>query len=189
MTDTPHEQTLPATPRTEAQRLIADVDSAVDAYLDRLRGNPVVDRVMLTASHLGDWSLLWHIIGVSRAVLLRRPIEAVRLAALLGAESVIVNQGIKRLFRRSRPTVSGDPTLQVRQPSTSSFPSGHASAAVVAACALTSRHRRLAPIWWLLAALVGTSRAYVRIHHASDVAGGAVTGAVLWRIFGRRLMR
>jgi membrane-associated phospholipid phosphatase len=189
MTTTLHEQSAPSAQTNEAQRLIAILDAAADNLLDRLRGNPLVDRVMLTASHLGDWSLLWHIIGVSRAVLLRRPIEAVRLAALLGAESVIVNQGIKRLFRRSRPTVSGDPTLRVRQPSTSSFPSGHASAAVVAACALTSRQRRLGPIWWLLATLVGTSRAYVRIHHASDVVGGAVTGAFLWRIVGRRVMR
>lgn len=189
MTERDHEQPVSAATQNEAQRIIARLDSAADDYLDRIRGNPFVDRVMLTASHLGDWSLLWHVVGVSRAVVLRRPIEALRLAALLGTESLIVNQGVKRLFRRSRPTVSGDPNLQVRQPSTTSFPSGHASAAVVAACALTSRHRRLGPIWWLLATLVGTSRAYVRIHHASDVAGGAITGAVLWRLFGRRVMR
>jgi membrane-associated phospholipid phosphatase len=30
-----------------------------------------------------------------------------------------------------------------------------------------------------LAAIVGTSRAFVRIHHASDVIGGALVGLVL----------
>ena len=33
-------------------------DAAVDRAFDRLRGNPVADRVFLTASALGDWSLL-----------------------------------------------------------------------------------------------------------------------------------
>ncbi|MBV1892947.1 MAG: phosphatase PAP2 family protein, partial [Ilumatobacteraceae bacterium] len=35
---------------------------------------------------------------------------------------------------------------------------------------------------------VGISRAYVRIHHASDVVGGVVVGAVLG-ILGRRMAR
>jgi undecaprenyl-diphosphatase len=38
---------------------------------------------------------------------------------------------------------------------------------------------RFAPVWFGVATLVGSSRAYVRIHHASDVLGGAVIGAAL----------
>ena len=102
------------------------------------------------------------------------------LAALLGVESLVVNQGVKRLFRRERPTQTGDDRLPVRQPSTSAFPSGHASSAAFAAAVLTSWDgRRSAPLWFGLAAVVGTSRAYVRIHHASDVVGGAVVGLAL----------
>ena len=39
--------------------------------------------------------------------------------------------------------------------------------------------KRSAPLWWTLAGIVGVSRAYVRIHHASDVVAGMATGAVL----------
>ena len=39
--------------------------------------------------------------------------------------------------------------------------------------------RDLAKYDGLNAAIVGVSRAYVKIHHASDVVGGAVTGLVL----------
>ena len=42
--------------------------------------------------------------------------------ALLGVESLVVNQGVKRLFRRERPTTTGDDRLPVRTPTTSSFP-------------------------------------------------------------------
>jgi undecaprenyl-diphosphatase len=91
-----------------------------------------------------------------------------------------VNQGVKRLFRRTRPTTAGDARLQVRQPSTSSFPSGHASAAAFAAATLIAWDgRRWAPLWISLAAIVGVSRAYVKVHHPSDVVGGAVIGLAL----------
>ena len=43
-------------------------------------------------------------------------------------------------------------------------------------------------LWWAVAAVVGTSRAYVRIHHASDVVAGAALGWVLG-LLGRRIAR
>ena len=111
------------------------------------------------------------------------------LAVALGAESLLVNQGIKRLFRRPRPTIAGDPRLKVREPSTSSFPSGHASASGFAATLLTTWDgKRSAPLWWSLAAVVATSRVYVRIHHASDVVVGVVVGAGLG-LAARRVLR
>lgn len=156
-------------------------DQRADELLERLRGRRPVDLVMTTASHLGDFSLIWHIVGVTRGVTsAQRAKQAVVLSALIGAESLIVNQGIKRLFRRRRPTTSGDPRFPVRTPSTTSFPSGHASAAFFAATLLTHYSgARYAPAWFAMATVVGSSRAYVRIHHASDVVGGAVVGAAL----------
>lgn len=159
-------------------------DAWADAQLERLRGNPVTDRVFNAASTLGDFSVIWHITGLARAAGggdRRR--QAVVLAGLLGAESLLVNQGVKRVFRRTRPTEAGDERYEVRRPSTSSFPSGHASAAMFAATVLTSwTGRRTAPVWFGMAAVVGSSRAYVRIHHASDVVGGAALGLALGRL-------
>ena len=77
----------------------------------------------------------------------------------------------------------------MRRPSTSSFPSGHASSAVFAAMVLSGWDGPLLSIlWFKIAAVVGISRAYVRIHHGSDVIGGAVVG-VLLGLVGRRLAR
>ncbi len=155
-------------------------DERADELLEALRGHPAADRLFLAASHLGDFSLIWHIIGITRGMAKRRPDQVIVLAALLGVESLVVNQGVKRLFRRERPTTTGDERLTVRRPTTSSFPSGHASSAAFAATVLTGWDgRRLGALWIAIAAIVGTSRAYVRIHHASDVVGGAVLGAGL----------
>jgi undecaprenyl-diphosphatase len=87
---------------------------------------------------------------------------------------------VKRLFRRSRPTKRGDPRFQVRTPRTSSFPSGHASAAFFSATVLTAwAASAWAPLWFVIAVIVATSRPFVRIHHASDVIAGAAVGAAL----------
>jgi membrane-associated phospholipid phosphatase len=155
-------------------------DERADDLLERLRGHPAADRLFLGASHLGDFSLIWHLIGIARGIIKRRPAQVVLLAASLGVESLVVNQGVKRLFSRDRPTTTGHEHLVVRKPRTSSFPSGHASSAVFAATLLTGWDgKRWGALWFTIAAVVGTSRAYVRIHHASDVVAGAMCGAAL----------
>lgn len=164
-------------------------DDRVDRLLEQLRGNPAFDRLFSTASHVGDFSLVWHGISVVRGIATGRPDQVVVLAVMLGAESLIVNQGVKRLFRRERPTSTGDDRLRVRRPTTSSFPSGHASSAAFAAMVLSGWDgRRLGLVWWQVAAIVGISRAYVRIHHGSDVVAGALVGSLLG-LLGRRVAK
>ncbi|MEC7714384.1 MAG: phosphatase PAP2 family protein, partial [Actinomycetota bacterium] len=66
-----------------------------------------------------------------------------------------------------------------------SFPSGHASSAVLAASIL-SKGSKLAPAYKVLAALVATSRIHVRAHHASDVIAGAAVGMIFTRLINSR---
>jgi undecaprenyl-diphosphatase len=156
-------------------------DEAVDRSLDHVRGHPAADRTMYVLSELADFSLLWHLIGAGLAVSGRRTFkDAVRLSATLGVESLLVNWGIKSLFRRVRPRRTAPHPFNLRKPLTSSFPSGHASAAFTAASILSQRSRAW-PLYYGLASLVAVSRVYVKIHHASDVVGGAAVGAVLGR--------
>ena len=110
-----------------------------------------------------------------------REIDA-RLALAIGAESLLVNQGLKRLFHRERPTHDGDRPHHLRTPSTSSFPSGHASAAAMAVTLLNERSR-IRPLHVAAGAVVATSRIHVRIHHASDVVAGLLVGRLLARLW------
>ncbi|MEI6495434.1 MAG: phosphatase PAP2 family protein [Actinomycetota bacterium] len=159
-------------------------DRSVDAALERVRGRRVPDRVFQAASIVGDFSVIWHITGVLVAVFIAHHLlGALWFSALLGVESLIVNQGIKRLFRRARPTETGDARTPVRKPRTSSFPSGHASAAFFAASLLIYWVGwAWAPLWITMACIVALSRAYVRIHHPSDVLGGVVVGLLLAQV-------
>ncbi len=164
-------------------------DRAVDGWLEQVRGHPIADRIMTAATTAGEFSAIWHVSSIVRGVVKRRPDQFVALTIGIGLESLIVNQGLKRLFARERPTTSGDDRFEIRTPLTSSFPSGHASAAAFAAVTLVGWDgKRSLPLWGTLAALVATSRPYVRIHHASDIVGGVAVGAAMGLI-ARRIFR
>lgn len=167
----------------------ADFDDRVDTLFDKLRGRPWADRVFYTASQLGDYGLIWLLLAALAAVGGSRRAERNiwRVAAVLGLDSMFVNGLLKSLVRRSRPLVDdGERPLYLRRPITTAFPSGHASSAVVAAMLLgESGGRRWRGLLWLLAATVALSRIHVRIHHASDVAGGLLTGTVLGHLARR----
>jgi undecaprenyl-diphosphatase len=163
------------------------IDDLIDEWWERFRGNEVIDRVFYTASEAADFSILWHAIGVAKAMVRDDPRIAIELSVALGIESALVNGPVKSLFRRNRPVHDVPRPHALRQPKTSSFPSGHASAAMVAA-SLLSRRSRYRLLWYLLAFVVAASRAHVRIHHASDVVGGAAVGIGLGAT-ARRLAR
>lgn len=166
-------------------RQIRRFDGAVDAAVARrLRGRPLPDRLFYSASALGDFSLLWHLIGTTRALgSPRHQHQAVRLAVSLGVESVLINSGVKSLFRRTRPPYEDrHHRHQLRRPRSSSFPSGHATSGFMAATLLADRSGRWRPVWYGLAVIVAASRVHVGIHHASDVIVGALVGTALGRI-------
>ena len=161
------------------------LDEVADEAFERLRGHPVADRSFYAITELGDFGLIWLLLGAARTLRDDDEVdELVRLFACLGAESLIVNWGIKSAFRRERPVVQTPRPHRLRIPLTTSFPSGHASSAMLAA-SLLGEGRRSAPAYYALGLWVASSRIYVRIHHASDVLGGLALGLVLGRVARR----
>ncbi|HEV7864351.1 MAG TPA: phosphatase PAP2 family protein [Acidimicrobiia bacterium] len=154
------------------------LDRRVDAAVSRAR-NPVLDALFYPLSSAADHSLLWlATAGVREALGKAPPGTTVRLAAVLGVESAGTNLALKSAFGRIRPAL--DPALTgplpwgLRRPVTSAFPSGHASAGFTSAVFLSRADP--GPPWYLIAGLVAFSRVYVRLHHTSDILGGAALG-------------
>ncbi len=164
---------------------VAAFDARVDGAIETIR-SPALDRVFYPLSSAADHSILWFALGAARSIRSGDLRFAARFAAAMGFESALTNGPVKALFRRNRP--GGDSPGEtadtaslpygLHRPITSSFPSGHATAAFTAVALLAPR-RRLP--WYLLATAVAGSRVYVRMHHASDIVGGAVLGALLGR--------
>jgi undecaprenyl-diphosphatase len=166
--------------------LVRRLDARVDEALDTFRGHPLADRVFYSASELGNFSLLWLLLAAARGLRSERDERAaLRLGVAMAFESALVNGLIKSVFRRKRPAWETVRTHRIRQPLTSSFPSGHASAAFAAAI-LLAEEDPLWPLYYALAVIVATSRVYVKIHHASDVFAGIPVGVAVG-LLGRKL--
>lgn len=159
----------------------ANFDSRVDRLVEPIRNVRAAVLIFMVASAIGDFGLVWHAIGLIRAIgSMDRFYDSLIFSSMIGIESLLLNQGIKRFFRRTRPTESGDVRIAVRTPRTSSFPSGHASSAFFSALVLTYWVTWPWMIcFYLLAVVIATSRVGARIHHASDVLAGAIAGTLL----------
>ena len=86
----------------------------------------------------------------------------------------------KRGVERERPYQAHGVRRLIREPTGSSFPSGHAavSTAVAAALADHGRGRRSAAAYGV-AAYVAVSRVHLGVHYPTDVIGGAGLGLLL----------
>ena len=168
----------------EGASIIDRFDDAVDRFFDNFRGTEPTDRIMYALTELGDFGLIWVLIGWVNGLRSEREARAaMRLTAALAAESVLINGIVKNLFKRERPVVQELRPHRLRIPLTTSFPSGHSSTAMFAGMLLTQRTSRPTKIAvFTLGGLVAASRVHVRIHHASDVLGGLAVGLGLGAI-------
>jgi membrane-associated phospholipid phosphatase len=144
------------------------------------------DPIMLGLTRFGGWRWLTALTALTVAALVfgRRPKQATYMV-LAAAGPMILNWALKLFFQRGRP---GSTVLYlVTEPSSFSFPSGHAmcSAGVLAGLAVLTQTlgwRRawshlFAAVCLLLAVGVGASRVYLGVHFASDVIGGQLAAA------------
>jgi membrane-associated phospholipid phosphatase len=142
---------------------------------------PSLDRGLSRLSRAANYSRLW----IASAALLsllggRRGRKAARMGlGSVAVTSVALNVGLKPIFRRGRPdrVAQGVPrSRQVRMPTSTAFPSGHAAAAFAFATGVG----RVLPTAGFplraLAALVAYSRVHTGVHYPGDVLGGALLG-------------
>jgi membrane-associated phospholipid phosphatase len=104
------------------------------------------------------------------------------LSALVGG--AFLNQLLKELFARSRPTLPDPLLIEAGY----SFPSGHAMSSLIvygvlayfAVLTLPNWETRAVVILWaaLLVLLIGFSRMYLGVHYFSDVVAGYAAGGV-----------
>ena len=157
----------------------------LDAIQEHLR-SPLLDTVMLIATHLGDLALVWL---VASAVLIALPRYRRFGVAVFVAVAVTAALGmlvLKPLFGRARPFVTYEfAGLLIPPPSGDSFPSNHSMvsfAAAAALCCLPGKGRgivlvKVAAV--LVAGLIAFSRLYLYVHYPTDILAGAVIGVAV----------
>ena len=160
---------------------LLNLDGGFLLFLQESVRNPILNRIMILITSLGDEGLIW----IAATILLlipkkTRKVGIMSAVALLG--SLLINNNlIKNIVQRPRPFVTfTDLEIIIPKPSEFSFPSGHTSSSFAAA-AVFYRHlpKKLGVPSVILAGLIGFSRLYVGVHYPTDVLAGVVMGILL----------
>lgn len=158
------------------------VDARLFLAVNGLPHPPWANQAMYTLTTVMNIGAGWVIaLLVATVINRRRGAKALReVLPPLWIATTVVEYPVKHYFRRRRPFIDLVQAVAVgKKPSTYSFPSGHSAAAFAGAWLLTRQFPRLAPLWYLVAALTGFSRVYLGAHYPGDVASGALAGTVM----------
>lgn len=142
--------------------------------------NPVLDKIMVAITNLGDAGLIW--IGIAIILLFRkktRKCGGLMLASM--ALGLIFGNGIlKNLIARERPCwIDSNIPLLVPTPHDYSFPSGHTLASFEAAVMIFLHNKKWGVISFVLAILIAFSRMYLFVHFPTDIVCGAALGTLI----------
>jgi undecaprenyl-diphosphatase len=153
---------------------VIDLDQRLERWVVQHRTEPF-DTFFVALSHIGSYGIVWLTLAVLAVWLLRRPV-VFPLMVIAYFTSAAASNVIKLMVERSRPV---DHPL-VPEPTTHSFPSGHATTSFACAATLAPFvDRRAAPVLYALAAAIAYSRVYVGVHYPFDVLAGAALGLIV----------
>src|SRR5271154_1766225 len=134
-------------------------------------------RLSNAANNSGLWLAIAAGLGVAGGRAGRR--AAVRGTVAIGVTSALVNLAVKSAWSRQRPDRAGARVpvrRNVRMPSSTSFPSGHAASGFAFAAAIGRDQPWLGLPLRFLAAAVGYSRVHTGVHYPGDVVVGSLIG-------------
>lgn len=157
---------------------IKKLDNRVLENISRIH-RPKLNRIMVTASRLGNAGLVWWAVCLPFLINPRWRLTGLIIVFSMGFTSLMGEGIIKHSVKRTRPCHSFDDDEQlIKKPKYYSFPSGHtaSSFSVVTVTVLcTCPVYVIIPVF-LLALLIGFSRVYLRVHYLTDVIAGMFLG-------------
>lgn len=159
--------------------LIQRFDSSILLYIKNNMHGPIMDKVMVISTHLGDGGMIWLLIVALLMINKKyRKIGFMALAALV--LSTILGEGIlKHIVKRMRPSADiSAVNLLIAKPLSYAFPSGHTASSFAVAGVLAKYFKEYALEFFTLASLIAFSRLYLYVHYPTDVLAGIVLGLI-----------
>jgi len=152
--------------------------------------SPLLDRTLPPPSEAASYSRIWRdLTRVDQRRDRQRRRAAIAGMAAVAATSAVANIAMKQTTRRRRPDRAVPEQRRLEQPSSSSFPSGHAASAAAFSGVIGREIPQLSLPVNVLAATVAFSRVYTGVHYPGDVLAGWLLGRSVAAVACRGLRR
>ena len=142
--------------------------------------NPILDKIMVTFTTLGDAGIIWIILALV-LICIKKTRKCGVLILLSLVTGLILGNGIlKNLVARSRPCwIDQGIPLLIPNPHDYSFPSGHTLASFEAAIMIFLHNKKWGIVAIIIAAFISFSRMYLFVHFPTDILGGIILAGVI----------
>ena len=139
--------------------------------------NPILDKIMVVVSTIGNAGILWILVGLLLLIPKRYRKGGLQMLMAMALAFIVGNLILKNVIARERPCwIDPSVALLVASPSDYSFPSGHSMNGFAGAVSLLCIDRRLGIPAVVLAAVIAFSRLYLFVHFPTDVLVGTAIG-------------
>ena len=138
-------------------------------YINQVH-NPILDKIMIALTNLGDAGILWIVIAII-LLFMKKTRKCGILMLISMAIGLIIGNGIlKNLIQRSRPCwIDTNIPLLIPNPTDYSFPSGHTLASFEAAIMILLHNKKWGIPAIIIATLIAFSRMYLFVHFPTDI--------------------
>lgn len=142
--------------------------------------NPVLDKLMVVITYLGDAGIVWIVLAVILLFMKKTRKCGVLMLISMIVGLIIGNGIIKHLVARERPCwIDQNIALLIPNPTDFSFPSGHTLASFESAVMIFLHNKKWSVFAFILAILIAFSRLYLFVHFPTDIIGGAILGTLI----------
>lgn len=161
--------------------MIIDLEYKLFCLVNKACAHPALDLVMPLITVLGSGEFIFALSMILLFAVRKKEKKVAGLLLLAGLTlSYYFVYFFKNWIARPRPPfVFADVHIVGTVEKSSSFPSGHAAVAFMAAVILSRYYRHALALFFGLAGLVALSRVYLGMHFVTDVVSGAALGSII----------
>jgi len=148
-------------------------------YLLQRLHTPILDKIMIFITTLGDAGLIWILLAIAFLVTKKYRKCGLTMAISLFIMVLFGNLILKNVIMRDRPCwIDTNVLLLIKNPHDYSFPSGHTYASITSAIAIWLWHKKEGIFAIFIAILISFSRLYLFVHFPTDVLMSCILGVI-----------
>ena len=139
---------------------------------------PLLDKLMVAISILGNGGLIFIIIGIIFLINKKHRRTGIHILITLIFCLIFGNLLLKPLIHRIRPYDMYNIPIIIKPLKDYSFPSGHTYASFGTAFSILMHKKKIGYLFLIFATLMAFSRMYLYVHYPTDILGGIILGLI-----------